>query len=72
MISINENAPAIARSTIKINADPEAVWNVLTDLENWPNWNPDVKNVEMNQEFVTGSEFKWKAGPGTITSKLQV
>lgn len=72
MIRINENAQAIARSKVQIDADPESVWNVLTDLENWPKWNPDVKNVEMGPNFVVGSEFKWKAGPGTITSKLQV
>jgi len=72
MIKINENAPAIARSNVMIDADPESVWNVLTDIENWPYWNPDVKNVVMDDKFSVGSKFKWKAGPGTITSKLQV
>jgi uncharacterized protein YndB with AHSA1/START domain len=70
-MEINENAPARARAEIMINADPESVWNVLIDVKNWPNWNPDVKNVVMDQKFIVGSEFKWKAGPGTITSKLQ-
>lgn len=45
MININEDAPAIAKSNVKIEADPESIWNVLIDIENWPNWNPDVKNV---------------------------
>jgi uncharacterized protein YndB with AHSA1/START domain len=71
IIEIDENAPARARAEAKINADPELVWNVLIDVKNWPNWNPDVKNVVMDQKFTVGSQFKWKAGPGTITSKLQ-
>ena len=71
-IKINENAPALARKEIMIDADPESVWNVLIDIEHWPKWNPDVENVKMDHDFVEGSEFKWKAGPGTITSKLQV
>jgi uncharacterized protein YndB with AHSA1/START domain len=70
-MEINENAPACARAEVLINSDPESVWNVLIDVKNWPNWNPDVKNVVMDQKFIVGSEFKWKAGPGTITSKLQ-
>lgn len=70
-MEIKENAPARARAEVKINADPELVWNVLIDVKNWPNWNLDVKNVVMDQKFAVGSQFKWKAGPGTITSKLQ-
>lgn len=72
MIKINNNAPAISRGKIEINAMPETVWNVLTDINNWPSWNPDVKNVSFNGDVSVGSIFKWKAGPGTITSTFQV
>jgi uncharacterized protein YndB with AHSA1/START domain len=56
---------------IEINATPETVWKVLTDINHWPSWNPDVKNVSFNGDVSVGSIFKWKAGPGTITSTFQ-
>lgn len=72
MIDVNKDAPVLACSEIMIDANPEMVWNVLTDIENWPNWNPDVKNVSLDGKFEVGSKFQWKSGPGTITSTLQV
>jgi hypothetical protein len=71
MIKVNESAPVLARGEIKISADPETVWNVLTDIEEWPRWNLDVKNAFLDGEVSVGSKFKWKAGPGTITSTFQ-
>ncbi|MDR6968094.1 hypothetical protein J2X31_002109 [Flavobacterium arsenatis] len=28
-----------------INATPDKVWAVLTDFENYPNWNPFIKSI---------------------------
>jgi uncharacterized protein YndB with AHSA1/START domain len=64
-------APVVGRSEIEIETTPEVVWNVLTTIERWPDWNPAVKDVSMRGGLVQGSEFRWKAGPGTITSTLQ-
>jgi hypothetical protein len=44
---------------------------VLTAIENWPAWNPAVKSAALQGEIAKGSEFRWKAGPGTITSIIQ-
>lgn len=33
------------KTTIKIEATPQKVWNVLTDFENYKNWNPFVKSI---------------------------
>jgi hypothetical protein len=71
MVSINENAPIVAKLKIEINADPETVWNILTDIEAWPKWNPDVKEAILQGELKPGTQFKWKAGPGNIISVLQ-
>jgi hypothetical protein len=71
MMPINRYAPVIGRSEIEINADPETVWKVLADIENWPNWNPDVKSVSLEGDLVPGTKFKWKTEAGTITSTLQ-
>ena len=65
------SSPVIGRSEIEIGAAPEVVWDVLTTIERWPDWNPAVKDVSMRGGLAQGSEFRWKAGPGTITSTLQ-
>ena len=33
------------KTAIVINAKPKAVWEVLTNFENYPNWNPFVKSI---------------------------
>jgi len=68
---INRNAPVVARSETEIAAVREVVWDVLTRITEWPSWNPDVMSVSMPGEVSAGSEFRWKAGPGTITSRLE-
>jgi len=70
-MEIHENAPVVARSQVRIAADPEAVWELLTDLERWPTWKSDVRSVALHGALKPGSIFVWKAGPGTITSTLQ-
>jgi uncharacterized protein YndB with AHSA1/START domain len=66
-----DNAPVVAESELEIEARPEAVWDVLTNVEEWPTWNPDVKSVSVQGKLEEGSTFRWKAGPGTIKSTIQ-
>jgi uncharacterized protein YndB with AHSA1/START domain len=68
---INQAAPVVASGETEIVAACEVVWEVLTGIEQWPSWNPDVKSVSMHGALSEGSEFRWKAGPGTITSTLE-
>ena len=68
---INANAPVVGASEIEIDATPEAVWEVLTDFEAWPSWNPDVKSMTVEGPVAARSVFRWKAGPGTIESTIQ-
>jgi uncharacterized protein YndB with AHSA1/START domain len=55
---------------IDIDAPPERVWDVLTQFEKWPEWNPDVKSMSYEGPLVPGTQFRWKAGPGKIVSTL--
>jgi hypothetical protein len=63
-------APVKGTAEIDIAAPPQAVWDVLTRFDNWPNWNPDVKSMAFEGPLAPGSTFRWKAGPGTILSTL--
>jgi hypothetical protein len=70
-MEIENAAPAIARGEIDVAASPEIVWGVLTDIAGWPGWNPDVRSASLEGPLASGTRFRWKAGPGTITSTLQ-
>ena len=71
MVEIDSGARVAGSSEIEVAAAPEVVWAVLTEIERWPSWNPAVESVSFEGRFVEGSEFRWKAGPGTITSTIR-
>ena len=71
LTGIDERAPVVGESETKIEAAPEAVWGVLTAFDSWPSWNADVRSLSMRGDLAEGSEFRWKAGPGTIVSTIE-
>ena len=70
-MQINNNAPVLYRGCVEIDASADKVWNILSDFESWPRWNPDIESVRLEGEIEEGAGFSWKAGPGTIRSKLE-
>lgn len=70
-MKVNEAAPVLAAAQRGISASPELVWSVLTDLEHWVDWNPDVTEMQVGGPVSPGTEFRWKAGGATIISTIQ-
>jgi uncharacterized protein YndB with AHSA1/START domain len=68
---VDEQAPVIGSSEGLVAAPSEVVWDVLTDFEGWPGWNPDVKAMTVEGAVAEGTKFRWKAGPGTIRSRVE-
>jgi uncharacterized protein YndB with AHSA1/START domain len=68
---VTANAPVLSAQEIDIDAPIDRVWEVLTAIERWPAWNPDVKSVSVEAPIAEGVTFRWKAGPGTITSRIE-
>jgi uncharacterized protein YndB with AHSA1/START domain len=67
---IDESAPVKASAEVEIIATEALVWEVLTDFQRWPQWNPDVKSISFSGPVEQGTEFRWKVAGGSITSKL--
>ena len=70
-MEIDRSAPVVADKQVEISASPELVWKVLTDVERWPAWNPDIKAAKLEGDVAEGSRFRWKAGPSTISSTFE-
>jgi hypothetical protein len=70
-MDIDRAGPVIAHTQMQISADQRTVWDALTDFESWPTWKRDVRYLSLRGPVTPGSTFEWKAGPGTIRSKLE-
>ena len=63
--------PVVASGEIEIAAAPNVVWETLTGFDRWPEWNPEVRSMSSGGPAAVGTTFRWRAGPGTITSTIQ-
>ncbi len=70
-MNIDDSAPLKARKEIVIGAPFETVWALLTDIERWPQWQPDVSSARLEGELAVGAVFRWKAKGLGIASKVQ-
>ena len=70
-MDIDRTAPVVAQTQIQIAADQRTVWDTLTDFASWPAWKQEVRSMSLHGPVAAGSTFRWKAGPGTIRSRLQ-
>ena len=68
----DRRAPAFAEGSIEIVSTPEALWDLMADLEAWPRWNPDVTEIEVEGPLHEGTVFRWKGGGTRIVSTLRV
>jgi uncharacterized protein YndB with AHSA1/START domain len=70
-MEIDERAHIIARGSVEIAAPPLYVWTIISDIDHWPGWNPDIESAVLEGPLEPGTRFRWQAGPGTITSVLR-
>lgn len=49
----------MAKGNIDIAASREIVWEILTAIDRWPEWNPDIKSVSMKRKLTEGSLYLW-------------
>jgi uncharacterized protein YndB with AHSA1/START domain len=71
-MEINHAAPAMFSGSIRIDADPQTVFDAIADVDAWASWNSDVRSAKLGGPLQVGTVFRWKAGPSTLRSTLQV
>jgi len=70
-MDIDRSAPVTATGTIAIAAAPEFVWDLLADVDRWPEWIADVQSASLPGPVANGEIFRWKAGPARLVSTIQ-
>ena len=70
-IGIDTKAPIIAIHDIDIDASPEVVWAIQTDINAWPLWRSKVTSASFHGTFEPGSSFDWEDSGLQITSTIQ-
>lgn len=57
-----------------ITGDPAAIWRLVTDVGNWPTWDPHEEAARLDGEFAVGSTgwSKPRGGPATTWTITEV
>ena len=71
-MEINQQAPLVARKEIFIQAQPQVVWKIHTDINFWNTWQPSITLSKLEVPLMVGAMFQWKSGGITINSTVQV
>ncbi|MBD2721598.1 SRPBCC family protein [Hymenobacter armeniacus] len=66
----NPSAPVQTRQRLVINAAPARVWAVLTHIDGWAAWQPDIKRPHLRGPLQVGTPFSWKSSGVGIRSEL--
>jgi len=71
-MEINQRAPLVAKKEIFIQASPQSVWKIHTDINSWSQWQPGIRFSKLEGALMAGSVFQWKPGGITIKSTIEV
>jgi uncharacterized protein YndB with AHSA1/START domain len=69
-MTINQEAPVFQSKAITIDAQPEKVWEVLTEIDKWPSWNSKITKSTINDQPSVGVSFTWKTNGSKIKSQI--
>ena len=67
---IDSDAPIRTRHEIDINAPLGLVWRLHTDVNNWPAWQTEITEAQLDGAFQPGNSFKWTSYGFTVVSTI--
>lgn len=72
LTEINPNADIVAETQLEIDAAPEAVWAVLTDVDSWTQWLPEFASARLDGPLQPGTTLHWQPQGQTVRSLLVI
>jgi uncharacterized protein YndB with AHSA1/START domain len=70
-MEVNRHAPLFSNKEVFIEAPPQTVWNLQTDVNNWSRWQPAITASKLECPLAVGSVFRWRSGGLNVTSTIQ-
>lgn len=70
MRSTNKKAPVRCTRAITVGADSEKVWTLLSNINDWADWQTEITDPKLNGELKPQTTFQWKSGGAKIHSEL--
>jgi len=67
---INVLAPVKTKKSIIIQASPQKVWEIMSDVSRWATWQKDITNPKIKGPFQKGNSFTWETGGLNIKSTI--
>ncbi len=71
-MDLDPHAPLAARKELFIQAAPEVIWKVHTNVNAWSQWHPGITMAQLEGPLTVGARFRWKSGGLTITSTVHI
>ena len=68
--SVDEGAPVQASATVDVDAAPDAVWAVVSDVAGWSSVYPELKDLAFKGPLKAGAKVSFKAGPAKIKGAI--
>ena len=77
MTDVDSHATVYARHELAVEAPPEVLWDLHTDVERWPLWHPHVVEAALSEPFAVGAAFTWRSAlhyprNETMTNHIEV
>ena len=69
-VSVNQSARAYTRQEIVIAADIDKVFNLIANINQWPQWQSDVSQAIIEGDPLENKSFIWTGGGMKIKSRL--
>ncbi|NMO14202.1 Shy6-polyketide cyclase [Pyxidicoccus fallax] len=69
-MNIDSSAPVIVSEEVLVLSSPARVWALLTAIDQWPEWNPDITAAALKGPVAVGSTFQWATAGLAIVSTL--
>jgi len=69
-MNVNDGAVLTTSKDIEIQAPVETVWKIQTDIDAWPDWQPEISEAKVAGAIEPGATFVWKSGGLKLTSTI--
>ena len=67
---VDKRAPVLAHHEVEARAPLDTLWQLHTDVDNWPSWQEAITEAHINGPFEPGDSFVWSSYGFAVTSQI--